>query len=100
MAVARAAETVAQIAAVMREEVVGTRGHDQSANMGVRRIASEARHVRDMWIEVDAPGGEAQAQVVDPSSRGLSTRAMSRETLSRDGPRRGPAGLHRLPDPC
>ena len=40
--------------------------------MGVRRIASEARHVRDMWIEVDAPGREAQAQVIDPSPRRLS----------------------------
>lgn len=67
-----ATETVAQIAAVMREEVVGACSHDQSAHVGVCRIASEARHVRDMWIEVDAPSREAPAQVVDPSSRRLS----------------------------
>jgi hypothetical protein len=40
-----ATETVAQVAAVIREEVVGVRGHDQRAHVGVRRIASEIGRV-------------------------------------------------------
>ena len=80
------AQPVAKVAAVVGEEVVGACGYDESAHVGVGRIAGQAGKVGNgCLLDVNAAPREAPAQVVDPAPRGVR-----RESLLLD---EGPLGL-------
>ncbi len=71
-------QAVAQVAAVMREQVVGVRDHRQSAHVMVCGIGGQAAEVSGgrRLSEVDAPSREVPREVFDPPSRDLACQAL------------------------